>query len=568
MRFWRLLLLASCIGLTVAAQGHPCQSARAEAAVRRLYVCGQTGNDKNAGSEDAPLRTIQRAADLATPGTVITVLPGIYTEQVLIETSGTKGAPIVFESAQWRGAILTDRACCFKQVGNAAYITLRGFWFRDCPLADGGLFQTQVIVPSTGWRIEDCRFTRCGVGIGYDRRATDTSDTAVVRCVFEDMDATASWAWAAKGQRMDNHLLEDTIFRRCNGINNDPAWQGQGAKYGYTENLVVDGLIAYDNNGAGLWLDWNNDNFTVRNSTFFGNHAGWAYANFTDQTLSNTWWIGDGMITECNGSGLIENNTFYSNLGAGAAVWESGHLGGIAVRNNLFVENGINLELRAMVRSDFGDPAWIDAVTVTNNRFKGWKYACWMTASLDYTLRGKAIPADAGCDFSGNTYQMTDSCSNGLYGKWLAEWARSIDEMQSKFHVEQSATEADIPFAATLTPVHETQLEDVGTAAMWQVPSGAAEENDFEKALFGSRVGETVTLPVTGRKSIEAVEGGFQTVVYDLSMRQVTLMMDAEAAAWVEKSIPAYASIDQYPLRVRITRLDPYAIEAECLPQA
>ena len=41
-----------------------------------------SGDDANAGSREAPLRTIQRAADLAQPGDVITVHEGIYREWV------------------------------------------------------------------------------------------------------------------------------------------------------------------------------------------------------------------------------------------------------------------------------------------------------------------------------------------------------------------------------------------------------------------------------------------------------------------------------------------------------
>ncbi len=40
------------------------------------------GNDRNAGTQEAPLRTIQRAADLAQPGDTITVHEGIYRERV------------------------------------------------------------------------------------------------------------------------------------------------------------------------------------------------------------------------------------------------------------------------------------------------------------------------------------------------------------------------------------------------------------------------------------------------------------------------------------------------------
>ena len=40
------------------------------------------GNDTNAGTQAAPLRTIQHAADLAQPGDVITVHEGVYRERI------------------------------------------------------------------------------------------------------------------------------------------------------------------------------------------------------------------------------------------------------------------------------------------------------------------------------------------------------------------------------------------------------------------------------------------------------------------------------------------------------
>src|SRR6516165_1829378 len=41
-----------------------------------------TGDDSNRGTKSAPLRTIQRAADLAQPGDVITVHAGVYRERI------------------------------------------------------------------------------------------------------------------------------------------------------------------------------------------------------------------------------------------------------------------------------------------------------------------------------------------------------------------------------------------------------------------------------------------------------------------------------------------------------
>ena len=48
-----------------------------------------TGDDANSGNPSAPLRTIQRAAELAQPGDRITVHEGVYRERVNPPRGGT-----------------------------------------------------------------------------------------------------------------------------------------------------------------------------------------------------------------------------------------------------------------------------------------------------------------------------------------------------------------------------------------------------------------------------------------------------------------------------------------------
>ncbi len=59
-----------------------------------LYVNPTTGTDTGDGSEAAPLRTIQAGLDKATPGTRITLAPGVYREQPVTARDGTPDAPI------------------------------------------------------------------------------------------------------------------------------------------------------------------------------------------------------------------------------------------------------------------------------------------------------------------------------------------------------------------------------------------------------------------------------------------------------------------------------------------
>ncbi len=76
------------------------------AAAGAVYVVDQRhpqAADQNAGSVEAPLLTIARAAALVQPGDTVVIRTGIYRETVVVEASGTAAAPIRFvadEAAQ------------------------------------------------------------------------------------------------------------------------------------------------------------------------------------------------------------------------------------------------------------------------------------------------------------------------------------------------------------------------------------------------------------------------------------------------------------------------------------
>jgi len=76
------------------------------------YFVSTQGNDANPGTSAQPLRTITRAYSLATAGTTITVLPGVYTDYASgwglhLGKSGTAASPITLRS-QVRGQAIID----------------------------------------------------------------------------------------------------------------------------------------------------------------------------------------------------------------------------------------------------------------------------------------------------------------------------------------------------------------------------------------------------------------------------------------------------------------------------
>ena len=67
----------------------------------REYFVDPTGNDSNPGTKRAPLRTIQRGAQLAQPGDVVTVRAGVYRERINPPRGGTSERKrIVYQAAR------------------------------------------------------------------------------------------------------------------------------------------------------------------------------------------------------------------------------------------------------------------------------------------------------------------------------------------------------------------------------------------------------------------------------------------------------------------------------------
>lgn len=67
---------------------------------RMIYVSASGSDWRSGKSPERALATIQRAADIARPGSVVVILPGVYRQRVRIRSSGKLGEPIVFRAKQ------------------------------------------------------------------------------------------------------------------------------------------------------------------------------------------------------------------------------------------------------------------------------------------------------------------------------------------------------------------------------------------------------------------------------------------------------------------------------------
>ena len=79
----------------------------AVAACAAEWFVATDGNDSAAGSREHPWRTIQRAADVAMPGDIVTIRGGVYREWVKPANAGLADAPITYRAATGDSVVVT-----------------------------------------------------------------------------------------------------------------------------------------------------------------------------------------------------------------------------------------------------------------------------------------------------------------------------------------------------------------------------------------------------------------------------------------------------------------------------
>jgi hypothetical protein len=126
-----------------------------------LYYVSMTGADSNAGTQAAPWRTVQHAADTVRPGCTVNVRGGVYEELVSIKTSGnaTDGY-ITFRSYPGETAVLDAQHLtpsgrqAVLTIHNQSYVRVEGFEIRNFHTAEHRLTPLGIDVMGAGSHIE------------------------------------------------------------------------------------------------------------------------------------------------------------------------------------------------------------------------------------------------------------------------------------------------------------------------------------------------------------------------------------------------------------------------------
>ena len=279
------------------------------AGAANLYV-STTGEDANSGtSRSAPLRTIQRAANLATPGTTVYVSPGSYRETIKSTISGTSTARIRFVSTVKHGAIL-------KPVTGAYTM-----WS-----VEGGYTDIE------GFQINGTGSTTVRIGI-YMNGGNSSVRSSWIHSVATNSGCDTRGGGGivtdqSRGSAYSNYSITDNKLHNVGG--------GCGYIQGIYHNssgVIINNTVSAASQGINLGHD--NNNTLIVNNTLFNNTGYGIRYGGCKEAYNNG----------CPTRGIkVHKNLIYANGGGIQGPIASEDIGN-SVNNNKVYANGTNFDL-------------------------------------------------------------------------------------------------------------------------------------------------------------------------------------------------------------------------------
>jgi hypothetical protein len=233
-----------------------------------LYFVSPTGNDSGPGTDAAPWRTLQRAADAVRAGDTVTVRAGTYSAGFDLRTDGTAASRITFRADP--GVTITGRNARTADginLEDADFVTIEGFLFTN---ATGGISRA-------GIRAVNAEHVHI-----LNNRADGMGTWGILTGFCDDLrieNNVMSRSVAEHGIYVSNSGDRPVIRNNvswgnyANGIhmNGDASLGGDGIISG----ALVEGNVIYDNGrggGSGINCD-GVQNSVIRNNLLYNNHA-------------------------------------------------------------------------------------------------------------------------------------------------------------------------------------------------------------------------------------------------------------------------------------------------------
>jgi parallel beta-helix repeat protein len=299
------------------------------------YYVSLTGNDSNDGSISAPWKTIQKAANAATAGSIVNVRAGTYSEIVTINVSGNAtSGPIVFQNYSGElpvidassNAVPSGSTGIFTLI-DKSYVTIKGFELENFKTATKNYVPIGIYITGTSNHITIANNKIHNI----EQNGTSSSGT----------DAHGIAVYGTSGTQSINNII----------INNNELY---ALKLGSSESLVVNGNVenfqitnnkVHDNNNIGIdaigFEGTASANDQARSGIISGNtvYNIESYGNVAYGTDRSA----DGIYVDGGKNIIIERNIVYRcNIGIELASEHSGKsTSGVIMRNNFISFCGV-----------------------------------------------------------------------------------------------------------------------------------------------------------------------------------------------------------------------------------
>ncbi|MFG6192549.1 right-handed parallel beta-helix repeat-containing protein [Nonomuraea sp. JJY05] len=288
----------------------------ATAAATQLHVA-TSGNDANPGTLDRPLATIQRAVDLAQPGTVISVRGGTYalTSNIQIMKSGTSSSPITL------AAYGTER------------VVIDGEALPNTPAPVGGSIPNAqrgaIHMEASYWRITGLEIANGPYGIFCRGCNNNVFDRLVTRDNYE----SGLHIQAASGNNLIQNL--DSYGNRDPRKNGESA-DGLAIKEGSGTGNVVRGARLWNNSDDGLDAWEFLSPIRIENSVAYGN--GFNRWNLPDYTGDGNGFKLGGGDEDLPAAHVVSNSMAFRNAVGGFI--DNANPGALSLTRNTAWRNG------------------------------------------------------------------------------------------------------------------------------------------------------------------------------------------------------------------------------------
>jgi len=280
----------------------------ADAATTTLYVA-TTGNDNNAGTLAAPLKTIQKAVDLVAAGGTIAVRGGTYalTTTVTIAKSGTASAPITLTAYNGERPVLDAEALPYTPGAVGSTI----------PSAQRGAIHME----ASYWRIAGLEIEHGPYAVYCNNCGHNTFDRLVTHDNYET-------GFQLQGASAGNLIVNLDSYQNRDPRKNGESADGLGIKQGSGAGNVVRGARLWNNADDGFDAWEFTSAITIDTSIAYGNgYNRWNIPNYSGD--GNGFKLGGSDGTGPAAGHRLTNSMAWGNSATGFT--DNGNTGAITV---------------------------------------------------------------------------------------------------------------------------------------------------------------------------------------------------------------------------------------------